>query len=149
MVPFKEVLNAPFRGAKSHPHEVPRDPLGTHTHTRTRTHAHPTASGLPRASRGFPAFWPSAPRPSWATETLPRGSQGSRGNFPIGLGSLDNFQETVLWKISLGHFQPFFPGIRIFLENHQQPWGNGRVLKRTMAEKNGKSAPRSAVPFTE
>ena len=34
---------------------------------------------------------------------------------------------------------PFFPGIRIFLENHQKPWGNGdRFLKRTMAEKNGR-----------
>ena len=39
----------------------------------------------------------------------------------------------------LGLTSPFFPGIRIFLENHQKPWGNGdRFLKRTMAEKSGR-----------
>ena len=41
----------------------------------------------------------------------------------------------------------FFPGIRIFLENHQTPWGHvDRLLKRTMAEKHGESTPRTRTP---
>ena len=30
-----------------------------------------------------------------------------------------------------------------FLENHQKPWGNSWLLKRTMVEKNGESTPTS------
>ena len=43
---------------------------------------------------------------------------------------------------------PFFPGI--FLENLRNPRENGWLLKRTMLEKNGESAPRkdpAAVAF--
>ena len=46
----------------------------------------------------------------------------------------------------LGVTSPFFPGI-LLLENHQTPRGNGRLLKRTTADKNGKGVnPYSNYP---
>ena len=42
---------------------------------------------------------------------------------------------------SRGTFSILFQG-SFFSENHQQPWGNSRFLKRTMVEKNGESTPR-------
>ena len=58
------------------------------------------------------------------------------------LGSLVWGKQTM----SLGLTSPFFPGI-LFLENHQKPWGNGWLLKRTMAEENGESTPRTRVAW--
>ena len=46
--------------------------------------------------------------------------------------------------------QEFFPGIRIFPENHQNPRGNSdRFFQRRMVEKNGKSTPRLLDSFTQ
>ena len=51
---------------------------------------------------------------------------------------------------TLGNTSPFFPGIRIFPENHQNFFLGGgnsdRFLERTMVEKNGDSTPRTTAP---
>ena len=43
----------------------------------------------------------------------------------------------------------FLPGIRMFSENHQKLWGNCRILKRAMTEKNGESTPRVLLVFVQ
>ena len=49
----------------------------------------------------------------------------------------------------LGATSPFFPGIRIFLENHQELCRKGWFLKRRMAEKKGQGiTPRTTSVST-